>query len=112
MDYECLLLSRISEEHARTGDTVRSTALGLARTARLFTASAALAAIALGCLAASRLSLLKLLGVGLMLAIVLDATLIRCLLVPALMRIAGRANWWAPKPLLRLRAGVGWRHGD
>jgi putative drug exporter of the RND superfamily len=111
MDYECLLLSRITEEHTRTGETIQATALGLERTARLFTASAALAAIAMGCLAISRLSLLKLLGVGLMLAIVLDATLIRCLLVPALLRIAGRVNWWAPKPLRRLRAGIGRRHG-
>ena len=106
MDYECLLLSRICEEHERTGETMHATAAGLERTARLFTAAAVLAAIVMACLATSRLVLLKLFGVGLLLAILIDATLIRCLLVPALMRIAGRVNWWAPKPLRRVRAAV------
>jgi putative drug exporter of the RND superfamily len=102
MDYEVLLLSRIREEYLITGDTVRATALGLERTGWLFTSSAAIVATVTVCLATSGMTPLKLLGVGLTLAVLLDATLIRALLVPAVMRLAGSANWWAPR-LLRPR---------
>ena len=99
MDYEVLLLSRIREEYLRTGDTVRSTALGLEHTGRVFTSSAAIVATVTVCLATSGMTPLKLLGVGLTLAVVLDATLVRALLVPAVMRLAGSMNWWAPRRL-------------
>ncbi|MFH9425687.1 MMPL family transporter [Streptomyces sp. NPDC017529] len=109
MDYEVFLLSRISEEHALTGENNLAVARGLQRTGRLITAAAALFAAVLVALATSGVSSLKMLGIGLALAVVLDATLVRALLVPALMRLLGRANWWAP-PKLR-RFATHWRHG-
>jgi putative drug exporter of the RND superfamily len=109
MDYEVFLLSRIKEEHDRTGDTVASVAAGLERTGRIVTCAAALLAIVFIAFATSEVSFLKLFGVGTALAILVDATLIRALLVPAFMRLAGRANWWAPAPLRRLHARVGLR---
>ena len=109
MDYEVFLLSRIKEEHDRTGDTVASVAAGLERTGRIVTTAAALLAIVFVAFATSEVSFLKLFGIGTALAILVDATLIRALLVPAFMRLAGRANWWAPAPLRRLHARVGLR---
>jgi RND superfamily putative drug exporter len=97
MDYEIFLLARIAEEHRRTGDTVTAVASGLAHTGRLFTSAALIFAVVMAALATSGLTLLKLLGVGLALAVLLDATLVRALLVPAVMRLAGRANWWTPR---------------
>jgi RND superfamily putative drug exporter len=107
MDYQVFLLSRIGEEHDRTGDTRAAVALGLERTGRIVTTAAALLAIVFVALASSRVGLLKLLGTGIAVALVLDATLIRALLLPALMRLLGAANWWAPAPLrwLHRRAG-------
>ncbi|MFF0018060.1 MMPL family transporter [Streptomyces sp. NPDC005374] len=100
MDYEVFLLSRIREEYLRSGDNERSVALGLEKTGRVMSAGAVLIGTVFVTFASSGLTLLKLLGVGLTLAVVVDATLVRGLLVPAFMRLAGRANWWAP-PLLR-----------
>ena len=102
MDYEVFLLSRIKEEYDKTGDNPRSVAIGLERTGRIVTAAAALLAIVFIAFATSEISFIKLFGVGLALAVVMDATLIRGILVPAFMRLAGRANWWAPGPLRRL----------
>nr|BFE84504.1 hypothetical protein GCM10020093_071050 [Planobispora longispora] len=96
MDYEIFLLSRITEEYRRTGDTVTAVALGMERTGRLFTSAAVIFAVVMGSMATSSLVLLKMVGVGLALAVLLDCTLIRGLLVPAVMRLAGRANWWSP----------------
>ena len=107
MDYEVFLLSRIKEEHDRTGDTVAAVAVGLERTGRIVTTAAALLAIVFIAFATSQVSFLKLFGIGTALAILVDATLIRALLVPAFMRLAGEANWWAPAPLRRLHARVG-----
>ncbi|GAA3245985.1 MMPL family transporter [Streptomyces labedae] len=107
MDYEVFLLSRIKEEYHRTGDNVSAVAWGLERTGRLVTAAAALVATVLLAFATSSLTPLKLLGVGLALAVTLDATLVRGILVPAFMRLAGRANWWAPRPLDRLHQKIG-----
>ncbi|MYQ41330.1 putative drug exporter of the RND superfamily [Streptomyces sp. LamerLS-316] len=107
MDYEMFLLSRIMEEHRRTGDTTTAVAFGLERTGRLFTAAALVLAITMAAMATSGLTPLKLLGVGLTLAVVLDATLVRMLLVPAIMKLAGRANWWCPTPLRHLHARFG-----
>lgn len=102
MDYELFLLSRITEEYRRCGDNTLAVARGLQRTGRIVTAAAALLAVVLAAMATSGVSSLKLLGVGLALAVLLDATLIRALLVPAIMRLAGDANWWAPAWLRRL----------
>jgi putative drug exporter of the RND superfamily len=99
MDYEVFLLSRIKEEHDRTGGTVSAVALGLERTGRIVTTAAALIALVFIAFATSSISFIQMLGIGTALAIVVDATLIRALLVPAFMRLAGRANWWAPRPL-------------
>ncbi|HEX8133454.1 MAG TPA: MMPL family transporter, partial [Actinomycetes bacterium] len=111
MDYEVFLLSRIKEEHDRTGDTVAAVAVGLERSGRIVTAAAALLAIVFAAFATSQVSFLQLFGVGTALAVVVDATLIRALLVPAFMRLAGQANWWAPAPLRRLHRWVGLREG-
>ncbi len=107
MDYEVFLLSRIKEEYDRTGDNTAAVALGLARTGPIVSAAAALIAIVFLSFASSGISFIKLLGVGLALAVVMDATLVRGLLVPAFMRLAGRANWWAPTPLRRLHERIG-----
>jgi RND superfamily putative drug exporter len=111
MDYEVFLLSRIKEEYDRSGDTVASVAAGLERTGRIVTTAAALLAIVFVAFATSEVTFLKLFGIGTALAILVDATLIRALLVPAFMRLAGRANWWAPAPLRRLHGRIGLREG-
>jgi RND superfamily putative drug exporter len=109
MDYEVLLLSRIREEYVRTGDNTLAVARGLEKTGRLITSAAALLVVVFGAFATSSMVFMKELGVGMTLAIALDATVVRALLVPATMRLMGRWNWWAPRPLLRLwtRAGLG-----
>ena len=107
MDYSVFLLSRIREEYLATGDNTRAVAFGTARTGRLITAAALIVATVFGALATSELSILKLLGAGLALAVLVDATLVRGLLVPAAMRLLGEANRWAPAPLRRLHAKFG-----
>ncbi|HVT76508.1 MAG TPA: MMPL family transporter [Acidimicrobiales bacterium] len=101
MDYEVFLLSRIKEEHDRSHDNERSVALGLEKTGRIVTAAAALLAVVFLATVSSEVSFIKLFGLGLAMAVVMDATLIRGILVPAFMRLAGEANWWAPGPLHR-----------
>lgn len=107
MDYEVFLLGRIREEYLTSGDNAESVALGLERVGRLVTAAAALVAIVFLSFATSGIVYLQAVGVGLALAVVLDATVIRALLVPAFMRLAGRVNWWAPAPLRRLHRRIG-----
>lgn len=109
MDYEVFLLSRIKEEHDRTGDNERSVALGLERTGRIVTAAALLIAVVFIAMASARVSFIKLFGIGLALAVLMDAFLIRATLVPAFMRLAGGANWWAPGFLRRVHDRVGIR---
>ncbi|GAA1930154.1 MMPL family transporter [Streptantibioticus ferralitis] len=109
MDYEVFLLSRIRERYLDTGDNTESVAFGLQHTGRIITAAAVIVAVVLFVFAVSGVTLLKLLGVGLALAVVLDATLVRAVLVPSFMRLAGRANWWAPRPLRRLHDRIGLR---
>jgi RND superfamily putative drug exporter len=109
MDYEVFLLSRIKEEHDRTGDNTQAVAVGLARTGRLITAAALVLAITFAAFVTSGMSFMKLMGLGLALAIIVDATIVRGLLVPAVMRLAGEANWWAPGPLRRLQCRWGVR---
>ena len=107
MDYEVFLLSRITEAHRNGATTTEAVAQGLQRTGGLITAAAAILVTVFLALAASNLTALKVIGVGLTLAVILDATIIRALLVPAIMRLAGEANWWAPAPLRRLHQRLG-----
>lgn len=111
MDYEVFLLSRIREEWMASDRSpaanTRAVALGIARTGRIFTAAAILMSIALIALAGSKVSFMQLLGIGLTLAVLADATVVRAVLVPALMRVMGAANWWAPAPLVRLHQRIG-----
>jgi RND superfamily putative drug exporter len=109
MDYEILLLSRIREYYDQTGDNAHSVAMGLEKTGKLFTAGSIIIACTFGSLIVSDYSLLKLYGFGVALSVVVDAVLIRSVLVPAFMRIAGDWNWWAPKPLLAVYGRFGIR---
>jgi RND superfamily putative drug exporter len=115
-DYEVFLLSRVREEWdavtsplKRTGENTTSVALGLQRTGRIITAAALLLVIVVGGFAAGEMAFIKLVGVGTIVAIVVDATLVRALLVPATMRLLGRWNWWAPGPLGRVYRRYGFR---
>jgi hypothetical protein len=107
MDYEVFLLSRIKEEHDNGADNVASVAVGLERTGRLVTALAGLIAIIFLAQVSSSITFIKLFGLGLAMAVLMDATLIRGTLVPAFMRLAGNANWWAPGPLRRFHDRYG-----
>ncbi|WP_239152839.1 MMPL family transporter [Virgisporangium aliadipatigenens] len=100
-DYEVFLLSRVREEWDRTHDNVQAVAGGLQRTGRIITSAALLLVIVIGGFATGGISFIKMIGVGMIVAIVVDATLVRALLVPATMRLLGRANWWLPGPLDR-----------
>ncbi|MEX2433906.1 MAG: MMPL family transporter [Acidimicrobiia bacterium] len=108
MDYEVFLLSRIKEEYDYDHDNERAVAVGLAKTGRIVTAAALLLTIVFLGLATSEVLQVKLFGIGLLLAVLVDAFLIRATLVPAFMRLAGRVNWWAPRFLRRwhLRFGI------
>lgn len=111
MDYEVFLLSRIREEWLKSGrtraDNDHAVAYGLARTGRVVTAAALLMAVVFAGIAFSQVSFMRMFGLGLALAVLMDATLIRMLLVPAFMKIAGRANWWAPAPLRKFHDRFG-----
>ena len=107
MDYEVFLLSRIKEEHDHGSDTVTSVAMGLERTGRIVTAAAVLIAVVFLAFATGQVSFMKMFGIGLTLAVLVDAFLIRSTLVPAFMRLAGDANWWAPGPLRRFHDRFG-----
>jgi RND superfamily putative drug exporter len=111
MDYEVFLVSRIREYRlestATPVDNDESVALGLARTGRVVTAAALLMSISFAALIAAQVSFMRMFGVGLTLAVLVDATLVRMVLVPAFMHVLGRAIWWAPEPLARLRARFG-----
>ena len=97
MDYELFLLSRIKEQHDRGLSTVESVSLGLQRSGRIITAAALVLAVSFAAFAFSGVVIMKMLGVGISLAILIDATIVRALMVPALMRLFGEWNWWAPK---------------
>ncbi len=112
MDYEVFLLSRIRESYDRTGDNTAAIASGLQRTGGVITSAALLLIIVIGMFSLSSITFIKLLGVGMIVALILDATLVRLLLVPATMRLLGDANWWAPAPLRRLAARYGIREDD
>ena len=101
MDYEIFLLSRIREEHLAGKSNVEAVATGLQRSARIITAAALLLAVVFGAFVTSGVTSIKMLGFGVALAVLLDATIVRALLVPALMRLFGEFNWWAPKFMRR-----------
>ena len=109
MDYEVFLLSRIRERYDQTGDNTTAIASGLQRTGGVITSAALLLVVVIGMFSLSSITFIKLLGVGMIVALVLDATLVRLMLVPATMRLLGDANWWAPAPLRRLYARYGIR---
>ncbi len=112
MDYEVFLLSRIRERYDITGDSSAAVATGLQRTGGLITSLALLLVIVVGAFSASGITFIKLLGVGMIVALIVDASIVRLLLVPAVMRLLGPANWWAPRPLRRLYARYGFREAD
>jgi len=107
MDYEVFLLSRIRERYDQTGDNTASVAAGLQRTGGVITSLALLLVVVVGAFSVSGITFIKLMGVGMIVALIVDATVVRILLVPATMRLLGRANWWAPRPLRRLYARYG-----
>ncbi len=107
MDYELFLLSRIKEEHDNGADTTTSVSSGLQKSGRIITAAAVLIAIVFACFMTSGVTSIKMLGLGISFAILLDATVVRGLLVPALMRVAGDWNWWAPKFMRKIHARFG-----
>ncbi|MFZ0385141.1 MAG: MMPL family transporter [Solirubrobacteraceae bacterium] len=108
-DYGVFLLARIKEAHDAGAPNSEAVALGLERTGRIVTSAALLFAVAVGAFATSQIVFIKELGVGTALAVLLDASIIRSLLVPSLMGLLGSANWWAPRPLRRLYRRIGLR---
>jgi RND superfamily putative drug exporter len=107
MDYEVFLMSRIREEYDRTGDNTAAVAVGLQRSGRIITSAAGLILVVIALFSISGITFIKLIGVAMLIAVLVDATIVRALLVPATMRLLGRANWWAPAPLRRFYARYG-----
>jgi len=107
MDYEVLLISRIQEEYRRTGDNQAAVAIGLEKSGRLITGAAAIMVAVFLAFALANVVIIKAIGVGLAIAIAVDATIVRILIVPSIMRILGRSNWWAPRPLAILYSRIG-----
>ncbi|MFJ4323553.1 MMPL family transporter [Streptomyces tricolor] len=112
MDYGVFLLSRIKEEYDRTGDHERAVRLGLQRTGGLITAAAVILAVVMVAIGTSRVTNTKMLGLGIALAVLMDAMVVRSLLVPAIMRLTGRATWWAPGWLGRIHERFGLSEGE
>ncbi len=111
MDYEVFLLSRIKEEHDAGRETTDAVALGLQRSGRIITAAAVILAVVFAAFVTSGVTSIKQLGLGVAFAILLDATIVRGLAVPAFMRLAGSWNWWAPRPLAALHRKIGLSEG-
>ncbi|HEX5862242.1 MAG TPA: MMPL family transporter [Nocardioides sp.] len=112
MDYEVFLLSRVREEWDRTHDNDLAVATGLQKTGRIITSAALLLAVVIGAFGLSGIVFMKMIGIGMLVALVIDATVVRALLVPATMKLLGSWNWWAPGPLRRWWERHGWREGD
>ncbi|MFJ1804810.1 MULTISPECIES: MMPL family transporter [unclassified Streptomyces] len=112
MDYGVFLLSRIKEEYDRTGDHEGAVGLGLRRTGGLITAAAVILAVVMVAIGTSRVTNTKMLGLGIALAVLMDAMVVRSLLVPAIMRLTGKATWWAPAPLRRFHQRFGLSEGE
>jgi uncharacterized membrane protein YdfJ with MMPL/SSD domain len=109
MDYEVLLVSRMHEEYVRLGDNTAAVASGLERTGRLITGAAAVMFVVFMAFGLAEVVIIKAIGIGLAIAVAIDATIVRTLVVPAVMRLLGDVNWWAPRPLRWLydRIGIG-----
>ena len=101
MDYEVFLLSRVREQWDATGDNDVAVATGVQKTGRIITSAAVLLAVVIGAFATSGIVFMKMLGIGMLVALLIDATIVRALLVPATMKLLGRWNWWAPGPMAR-----------
>ncbi|MFF1256133.1 MULTISPECIES: MMPL family transporter [unclassified Streptomyces] len=112
MDYEVFLLSRVREEWEVSGDPVESVALGVQRTAKIITSAALLLVVVVGGFMASSILFMKMIGVGLVIAVLVDATIVRGLLVPATMALLGKWAWWAPAPLARWWSKYGFRESS
>ncbi|MFG2117747.1 MMPL family transporter [Streptomyces sp. NPDC048710] len=112
MDYGVFLLSRIKEEYERTGDHNEAVRHGLQRTGGLITAAAVILAVVMVAIGTSRVTNTKMLGLGIALAVLMDAMVVRSLLVPAIMRLTGRATWWAPASLRRFHQRFGLSEGE
>ncbi|WP_328390737.1 MMPL family transporter [Nocardia sp. NBC_00416] len=112
MDYEVFLLTRIKEDYDRTGDPIGSVPRGIARSAPLITAAALILAASFAVYATGGVAFLQQLGIGMALTVAIDATVVRGVLAPALMRLAGDANWWAPGPLRRFHDRFGLRESE
>jgi RND superfamily putative drug exporter len=120
MDYEVFLLSRVREQWDRSRDTVpdprlrngQAVAVGLQKTGRIITSAALLLAVVIGAFSTSGIVFMKMIGVGMLVALLVDATIVRALLVPATLKLLGRWNWWAPGPLRRFWERYGVRETD
>ncbi|QHG84972.1 MMPL family transporter [Rhodococcus rhodochrous] len=109
-DYEVFLMSRMMEARAAGASTVEAVEYGIARTGRVVTAAALLLIVVTGAFTISGLSIMRFLGVGMIVALIIDATIVRMLLVPSLVKLMGEANWWAPAWMKRVHAKVGLGH--
>ena len=112
MDYEVFLLSRIREHYLSTGNTTEAIATGLQKTGGIITSAALLLIVVIGPFTLSSVTFTKMIGVGMIVALIVDATVIRMLLVPATMKLLGDFAWWAPAPLRRLYDRIGLNEGD
>jgi uncharacterized membrane protein YdfJ with MMPL/SSD domain len=111
-DYAVFLLARIKEARDAGLPNTEAVATGLERTGRIVTAAAVMLAIAIGAFSTSKIVLIKELGVGIALSVLIDASIVRALLVPSLMKLLGEWNWWAPTRLRRLHERFGWSEAD
>ncbi len=111
MDYEVFLLSRVREQWDLTGDNTLSVATGVQHTGRIITSAALLLGVVIGAFSASGIVFMKMIGVGMLVALLVDATIVRTILVPATMKLLGRWNWWAPAPMQRWWERYGLREG-
>src|SRR5262249_38151707 len=110
MDYEVLLLSRIQESYRKTGDNRRAVAEGLAHTAGVITGAAAIMVSVFAAFALAQTLTIKSIGVGMAIAVFVEAPIVRILIVPATMRLLGKWNWWPPGPLARFAERAGFNH--
>ncbi len=111
MDYEVFLLSRVREQWDRTHDNTLSVATGVQQTGRIITSAALLLAVVIGAFGTSGIVFMKMIGIGMLVALLIDATVVRAMLVPATMKLLGDWNWWAPEPMLRWWERHGLREG-
>ena len=112
MDYEVFLLSRVREQYDLTGDNRLAVATGIQRTGRIITAAALLLMVVIALFSASPITFIKLIGVAMLVALFVDATIVRSILVPATMRLLGKVNWWAPRPLRGFYSRYGIREAE